>query len=52
MLLRHATLARNLANDGLAEQFQNWKDEQRTGLARKVFGAGRETLADRRREEA
>jgi GTPase-associated protein 1, N-terminal domain type 2/GTPase-associated protein 1, middle domain len=47
-----ATLARNLANDGLAEQFQDWKDEQRTGLARKVFGAGREPLADRRREEA
>ncbi len=47
-----ATLARNLANDGLAEQFQAWKDEQRTGLARKVFGAGREPLADRRREEA
>src|SRR6266568_1793001 len=47
-----ATLARNLANDGLAEQFQAWKDEQRSGLARKVFGAGREPLADRRREEA
>lgn len=47
-----ATLARNLADDGLEEQFQDWKDEQRTGLARKVFGAGREPLAGRRREGA
>ena len=46
-----SNLARALADDGLAEPFQDWKDEQRSGLARKVFGAGREPLAGRGRED-
>jgi hypothetical protein len=34
-------LARALADDGeLAELFQAWRDEQRSGLARRLFGGG------------
>jgi hypothetical protein len=45
-----AALARALAADGQGEPFQEWKGEQRTGLARRVLGAGRDP--DGRREEA
>jgi hypothetical protein len=47
-----AALARILAAGGRGEPFQDWKGKQRTGLARRVFGAGREPPADRRREES
>lgn len=46
-----AALSRPFGTGELAARFHAWKDEQRTGLARKVFGAGREP-AGRRREEA
>jgi GTPase-associated protein 1 len=37
-----AALSRAIPAGAPAARFQAWKDEQRTGLARKVFGAGRE----------
>jgi hypothetical protein len=46
-----ATLSRALGTGEPAARFQAWKDEQRTGLARKVLGAGRGP-AERRRGEA
>jgi hypothetical protein len=47
-----SALARALEHDKeLAALFQAWREEQRTGLARKLFGGGPGAPADRRREE-